>query len=143
MEDSLRENVFNDKAAIPEGKSVLKALGKSGKYWGEIRKYAEESCGPLTEEWKYYSPKYGWTMKLLSKKRNLFFFVAMKGSFRVAFVFGDKAVAAIEKSDLPKDIIDEIRNAKKYVEGTGLRLEVKDAKSAAIIKRLIQMKVEN
>ncbi len=139
----MRENVFNDKSAKPDGKSVLKALGRAGNCWLEIRRYAEESFGPLTEEWKYYSPKYGWTMKLLSKKRNLLFFVAMDGSFRVAFVFGDKAAAAIKKSDLPKEIIDEIRNAKKYVEGTGLRLEVKDAKSAAIIKRLIQMKVEN
>jgi hypothetical protein len=143
MENSLRENVFSDKSAKPDEQSVLKALGTSGKYWLGIRKYAEESFGPLTEEWKYYSPKYGWTMKLLSKKRNLLFFVAMDGSFRVAFVFGDKAVAAIEKSDLPKEVIDEIRNAKKYVEGTGLRLEVKDAKSAEIVKRLIQMKVEN
>ncbi len=129
MENSLRENVFNDKAAVPDGNSCLKALGKSGKYWGEIRNSAEESFGPLTEEWMYYGPKFGWTMKLLSKKRNLLFFVAMKGSFGVAFVFGDKAVAAIEKSGLPKKLIVELRNAAKYVEGRGLRLEIKDAKS--------------
>lgn len=139
----MRENIFNDKSVKPDDKSVLKALGPAGKYWQDIRGHAEEVCGPLTVDWKYYSPKYGWTMKLLSKKRNLFFFVAMEGSFWVAFVFGDKAVAAIEKSGLPKKIIDEIRNATKYVEGRGLRLEIKDAKSSEIVKRLIKIKVEN
>jgi len=33
----------------------------------------------------------------------------------IVFVFGDKAVLEIEKSDLPKKIIDEVANAKKYM----------------------------
>jgi Protein of unknown function (DUF3788) len=143
VRNSLRKNFFNDKSARPDAKSVLKTLGTSGKYWQEIREYAEKRFGPLTEEWKYYSPKFGWTMKLMSKKRNLLFFTAMEGRFRLAFVFGNKAVEAIERSDLPKKMKDEVKNATKYVEGRGLRLEVNDDKTVANVGKLLEIKVEN
>ncbi len=139
----MSENAFNDKSVVPDGSKVLKALGRTGKLWLEIRRHVQEKYAPAIEEWKYYGPKSGWTMKLISKQRNLFFFTASEGGFRLAFVFGDKAVEQIEKSDLPKNIIDEVRNTTKYVEGRGLLLEVKDEKTVAAVKTLIKIKVES
>jgi len=139
----IAENYFCDKSVKPDGEALSKALEDSYVFWQAIRKDVEDSYGKATEDWKFYSPNYGWTLKLLLKKRNLFFFVATKGGFRMAFVFGDKAVGVIEKSNLPKNIIEEIKNARKYVEGRGLRLEVKDAKSVEVVKKLIKIKVEN
>ena len=97
----------------------------------------------MVEEWKYYSPKSGWILKSLNKKRNLFFFTPCQKYFRISFVFGDKAVAAIEKSDLPAAMIEEIRKAKKYAEGRGLRLEARTSSDLEHVKKLLAIKVMN
>jgi hypothetical protein len=123
-------SVFEDKATMPDNKMLAKALGKSYYLWQEIKKHLKAEYGELIEEWKFYGRKSGWILKTLRKKHNLFFFIPLKGSFRVSFVFGDKAVAVAEKSDLPKKLITELKNARKYAEGRGLRIDVK--KSAGV-----------
>ncbi len=136
-------SIFDDKFVKPTEKKLSEALGASFKYWEEIKSALEAEFGGLMEEWKYYGPKSGWILKLLHKKRNLFFLTPCKGYFRVAFVFGDKAVSAIERSDLPKDVIGEVRNAKKYAEGRGLRIEVKKSGDVENIKKLVAIKIRN
>ncbi|HEC02228.1 MAG TPA: DUF3788 family protein, partial [Phycisphaerales bacterium] len=71
------------------------------------------------------------------------FFVPLDGAFNVSFVFGDRAVAAAEKSDLPKDLIETLKNARKYVEGRGFKIEVKGPADVENIKKLVEIKVNN
>jgi hypothetical protein len=139
----MQTNLFMDKSIKPDNRKLSKVLGASYKYWEEIKKSLTNEYGELIEEWKYYGQKSGWTLKLLLKKRNLFFFAAYNKYFVIVFVFGEKAVAAIEKSDLPKKLIEELRNAKKYVEGRGLRIEVRKKSDIEIIKKLVAIKVSN
>lgn len=139
----MEDNLFDDKSVVPDGRSVLKALGDMATVWLDLRKYIQENYGPAIEEWKYYGPTSGWTMKFISKKRNLFFFTAIRGGFNVFFMFDDKAVDAIERSDLPKNIIDEVKNGTRYPEGRELRLEVKDKRTAVTVRSLIKIKAEN
>ncbi len=139
----MEENAFNDKSVVPDGRTLLKTLGDMGDVWLELRRYVQNNYGPAIEEWKYYGSKSGWTMKLLLPRKNLFFFTALKEGFRLSFVFGDRAVEAILRSDLPKNIIDEVANSKKYPEGRGLRVEVKDRRAAAAVRELIRIKAEN
>jgi hypothetical protein len=119
------------------------ALGQSYKYWKEIRNTLENRYGPLIEEWKYYSASSGWTLKLLLKKRNLFFFTPYEKYFRLAFIFGDKAVSAVEKSDLPVKMVQELKSAKRYVEGRGLRIEVKKKTNIKNVITLVAIKINN
>jgi len=136
-------NVFIDKLAKPDDQALVRALGKTYPLWAEIEKHIATTLGKSVEEWKYYGLKSGWTMKTLYKKRNLFFFTACEGYFRIAFVFGDRAVAEILKSDLPKAVIEEITNAKKYAEGRGIRIDVKTRRDVESVKKLIAFKVMN
>jgi hypothetical protein len=136
-------NVFIDKLAKPNDQALVRALGKTYPLWAEIEKHIATTLGESIEEWKYYGMKSGWTMKTLYKKRNLFFFTACKGYFRIAFVFGDRAVAEIVTSDLPKAMIEEITNAKKYAEGRGIRIDVKTRRDVESVKKLIAFKVMN
>jgi hypothetical protein len=80
---------------------------------------------------------------MLRKKRNLFFFTPLQGYFQLVFIFGDKAVGAVEKSDLPKDMVDKLRKAKKYMEGRGLQVEVRSAEDLERVKKLVEIKVSN
>jgi hypothetical protein len=52
-------------------------------------------------------------------------------------------VAAVERGDLPEDIKNELKNARKYVEGRGLRIEVTSQKEVEHVKKLIDIKVGN
>ena len=136
-------SVFEDKATRPDDKMLAKALGKSNRLWQDIKKHLKAEYCELIEEWKFYGQKSGWILKTLLKKRNLFFFIPLKGSFHVSFVFGEKAVAAVEKSGLPKELITELKNARKYAEGRGLRIDVKNSTDVEHIKKLVEIKVNN
>jgi hypothetical protein len=64
-----------------------------------------------------------------------------QGHIMVAFAFSDKGVDAVENSSLPQPIKDELRNAKKYVEGRGIRLRVRNKTDLANIKHLVDIKI--
>ena len=122
---------------------LAEALGRTYLLWVEIKSHIRVEYGELIEEWKYYGLKSGWILKSLNKKRNLFFLIPCQKYFRIAFVFGDRAVAAIEKSGLPATMIEEIKTAKKYAEGRGLRLEVRKRGDVEHVKKLVAIKVMN
>lgn len=142
-EEKYMTSIFINKSIKPSDVMLSDALGQSYKYWEEIKNTLEDQYGKLTEEWKYYSSSSGWTLKLLLKKRNLFFFTPCKKYFRIAFVFGDKAVGVVEDSDLPIRIIQELKSAKRYAEGRGLRIEVKKQADIKNIIKLVAIKVSN
>ncbi len=136
-------SIFLDKSVKPNDEMLSVALGRSYKYWNEITTSLSSLYSPLTEEWKFYGAASGWTLKLLFKKRNLFFFAPCEKYFRIAFVFGDKAVQEVEASALPSSMIKELKNAKRYVEGRGLRLEIRKKADVKNIITLASIKVNN
>lgn len=139
----MNTNVFMDKSVQPDGRRLAQVLGESAIWWAAIKNHIMQKHGDITEEWKFYNTKSGWTLKVFLKKRNLFFFTPLLGFFRLAFVFGDKAVAAVERSDLPEMIKNELTHARKYAEGRGIRVEVSSLKDVAHVKKLIDIKVSN
>ncbi len=139
----METNVFMDKSIQPDDSRLAHALGENAIFWEAIKQHIVQKHGEVNEEWKFYNTKSGWTLKVLLKKRNLFFFRPLQGFFRLAFVFGDKAVSAVERSDLPEDIKNELKNARKYAEGRGIRIEVKSQKDVEHVKKLIDIKVSN
>ena len=131
---------FTDKGKKPGDAQLAEALGDSFALWTDLKAAIAAEHGPVVEEWKYYGPKSGWTLKLLRGKRNLFFLIPGEGAFTLGFVFGDKAVAAVERSRLPKSLIAELRDARKYAEGRGLRLEVRTPAETALAATLADVR---
>ncbi|MBX3008402.1 MAG: DUF3788 family protein [Melioribacteraceae bacterium] len=134
---------FDDKLRKPTNDDLVKVLGAKYKFWEDIKKHISENYGTAEEEWKYYNQKSGWLLKLLLKKRNLFFMIPHDKYFNISFIFGDKAVSVIEKSNLSGEIISEIVNARKYMEGRGLSVSVKSKKDLQNIIKLLDIKVQN
>jgi hypothetical protein len=139
----MEPSFFCDKTAEPDASQLTDALGPTAGLWYELREYLETEYGPLVEEWKIYSTKSGWMKKVLRKKRNLLFFTPLDGRFRLGFVFGDRAVAAVEASDLAEEIKQKLRDARKYAEGRGLVIEVTAPEDIEPVKRLLAIKVKN
>ena len=136
-------SILDDKSIIPDDVQVKDVLGKTFRFWTAIKKYFEDKQIDVQEEWKFWGQKYGWSMRLKHKKRNILYLVPCKGYFMAAFVFGDKAVAAAENSTLPESILDMIRSARKYAEGRGFRFEVRGQEDVENTKKLIEIKMAN
>ena len=139
----MSEPIFLDKSKQPAENELKQTLGSTFDLWQEIKTFIKSEIGETAEEWKFYMKSTGWQLKTLLKKRNLFFFTPYQNCFRITFVFGEKAVAEVEKSDIPQSIIDELLNAKKYMEGRGLSIWVKNEYDVEIIKKLLKIKVNN
>jgi hypothetical protein len=132
-----------DKTKEPDESAVAEMIAENAGLWIKLKTFLNENAGPVKEEWKFYGAKSGWTMKALLGKRNLFFMKPEESAFMVAFVFGDKAVNEVEKSNLPENIKTELTEAKKYMEGKGLRVYVKTNDDLEIVKKLVEIKVKN
>jgi len=139
----MSEIIFIDKSTKPNSNTLAEVLGETINLWNEIKKYISDEYGEFIEEWKYYSKNSGWILKLLRKRRNLFFFIPYKDFFRIAFVFGDRAVSEVDKSDLPNDIKKSLLNARKYAEGRGIQLDIKTSEDIENVKKLLEIKIKN
>jgi hypothetical protein len=52
-------------------------------------------------------------------------------------------VAAIEESDVPRNIIEELRQARKYVEGRGVSVFVHTTEDVDTVKKLVAITLAN
>jgi hypothetical protein len=137
------ENAFIGKLKKPTSADVSAVLGPSKALWDDLVADVKDVCKIDGKEWKSYSPKAGWSLRLIRKKRNILYLAPSHGCFRVSFVLGDKAIKAARTSGLPARAIKIIDNAKRYPEGTAIRIDVKNSKDVDLIKQLAVIKAEN
>jgi len=69
--------------------------------------------------------------------------IQQNGYFKLTFVFGDKAVEAAKKSNLPENIIRCIEEAIPYVEGRSFMVEIKNSDNLELSKQLLKIKQNN
>lgn len=134
--------VFTDKAKEPDLQALYAILGNSSELWKEVEQLLTKEPGNIGFQWKFYGKNSGWTLKVLSKKRNLFFLMPREGLINLAFVFGEKAVNEILTSGFPDTLKTLLSEARAYAEGRGLRFEIRSAADLEIFKRLIQVKMK-
>jgi hypothetical protein len=135
-------NAFIGKTKAPTEAELAAALGTTAALWKLLVDWMAEQ-GAAVQEWNSYSPKAGWALKLKQKKRTIVYLAPCAGHFRIAFILGERAVAAARKSDLSKSTLKLLDEAPRYAEGTGVRLMVKAAKELAAIKKLALIKMAN
>jgi hypothetical protein len=132
-------NAFIGRTKPPTDDELSIELGAARALWDEL---LTELALPI-QEWNSYSPKAGWSLKVKLKKRTIVYLAPCHGKFRVAFVLGDKAVAAARQLKLPKAVLKIIDEAPRYPEGTGVRLEIAARKDLAAVKKLAEVKLAN
>ena len=89
-------SILDDKSVELREEQVREVLGRTFASWEAIKQYVSERCGEIVEEWNFPGAKYGWSLRLKFKKRNILYLIPCRKHFMVAFVFGDRAVAAVE-----------------------------------------------
>jgi hypothetical protein len=126
-------NAFIGWPAAPSDAELAAELGAAHSLWARLR-----SEVPLPGEWRSYSKKSGWSMRLKKGERNIVYLVPGRGGFDVSFALGDRAVAAARERGLAK----MVEGAKRYAEGTAVRFAVKGPKDVAAAKKLVEIKLE-
>jgi hypothetical protein len=133
-------SIFIDKAKKPTEKDIHRMLGDAADLWDEFYQHLCEEYEPLSKEWKFYK---SWNCTLKRKARTVCYIFAQDGYFTVAFIFGEKAVAAARASKLPKSILTEIEEARPYAEGRGFHVACKKPGDLKHLKTLASIKMAN
>jgi hypothetical protein len=137
------ESVFMDKSNRPKDLDLKDKLGTTFLLWSNLAESLHETLVAPSGEWNFPGKKYGWSFRMKSKKRNIIYFLPRDGYFKVAFVFGQKAMIKIMESNVSSSIKAELHGAKVYAEGRGIRIDIKDSSNFDDIKTLIKIKAEN
>ena len=139
-----KPSVFLDRSKMPDEAAVAAALGRSKRYWDELQEHLRELCGEVTPVWKCTMIKYGWSLRLLRKKRVIFYLIPYAKSFAIAFILGERACRAAKASKtLPDHILETIDQAPKYVEGRGFRIPVRFRRDLDGLVELMAIKLAN
>jgi len=137
------KSIFTDKEKKPTDVDLKKAIGRTYSSWQTLSDFTYQSYPAATEGWNFSGDKYGWSFRISDKKRALIYLLPRDGFFKVAFVFGQKATDEILTSDIAETIKTELKNAKVYAEGRGIRLEVKNQSMLKDLKKLIGIKISH
>ena len=137
-------NAFVGRTAQPSEEEVANALGASLKIWREFIAWMAEKEGVAEQEWKGpVAKKYGWSLRLKKKGRNIIYLSPGNDCFMASFVLSDKAISAAKAEHLPQAVQDALAAAPRYPEGNGLRLLVHRAGDLAAIRKIAAIKVAN
>jgi hypothetical protein len=136
-------NAFIGKAKRPTDGELQAALGPAKPVWDRLIADLAVEQSVTNQEWKCYSAKAGWSLRLMQGTRTIVWLAPCVGCFRVAFVLGDKAVKAAREARLPASTLRLIEQAPKYPEGTGVRFEIKGAREIPVLKKLAAIKLAN
>jgi hypothetical protein len=136
-------NAFIGRKIQPTDQEVFLSLGPAaGAAWTELISWLAAQGIPATV-WKSISPKYGWALRPALKKRTILHLSPCQHCFRAVFILGDKAVAAARGGDLPKSLLKDLPEARRYAEGTGIRLMVHQPDDLASVRKLVDIKLKN
>ena len=133
-------SIFGDKAVMPDDRMLAEVLTGGTVLWDAVKNHVATTCGDVSEQWKYYSGKAGWTLVLKSGKRTILYLIPLEGCFKVNFVFGEKAVAAARDAGLPDPVIAFIMATAQYAEGRPFMFDVETEADVDAVKKLVEIK---
>lgn len=113
---------------------------KVGRHYKKYAQLLQEVAGVKTH-WKH-SSRSGWFQTGDMKGKRIYYFFPKDGGFTFRMVFNDKAIQIIKEAKLSDMVIDALKNAKKYHEGTPFDLQEKQFE-LHLVQRLISIKLQS
>ncbi|MFZ4740928.1 MAG: DUF3788 family protein [Bacteroidales bacterium] len=135
------KSIFTDKKIIPNNNDLFNSLNDTYDFWIQIKEYVYLRYPTAIDEWNYSGEKHGWHFRIKDKKRTIIYLLPRNHYFKVAFVFGQKAMDLIIKSQISDSIKNELQTAKVYAEGRGIRIDVNNDAIINDVKELIDIKL--
>lgn len=98
--------------------------------------------GKAVAEWRQYSKKTPWVLKVSVGKRSLFYARPDAGALKVTVLLGGKAVDAALAGAVSKRLHAPIREAKAYPEGRPVSVWIKRPSDLRKVEQLLAVKLE-
>ena len=95
-----------------------------------------------TREWKHYSKRSPWVLKVSRGTRTLYYLEPTAGAFKVTVVLGERATQAALAGRVSKTLHASIRDARAYPEGRPVRVIVRDTADLAGVNELLAVKLK-
>ncbi len=120
LEAIMDERIFIDQTISPTEQDLASTLNSSYNHFVRLK----DLTGQMVHEWKYYSKKSGWVVKVHNHQKALFYLTPLANKFQIGMTLNEA-----EKSTLLSSMTDErkkteIKKAHKYPEGYPLRFMV-------------------
>jgi Protein of unknown function (DUF3788) len=132
------DRLHDEPPRVPDRASLRAALGPAVEHFEALRRQLETACGAVTLAWKDYGAKHGWQLKALRGGRAFAYLIPHQGCFTLAMALDADEVTHLLASDLPAELLTQLRGGRTSPEGRPVRVEVADARSARLAARLLQ-----
>lgn len=127
-------------AKAPSDAELARRLGRAKKHWDVILDALSVHDG-LVREWKFYGAKYGWQLKLVSRRRAIVYLIPRDRGFTAGLALNDAALEAVRRGRFPAALLREIETAKAAPEGHPARIDVTGAEQVDLVIRLVALKL--
>jgi hypothetical protein len=134
-------SAFEDPSSPPAPAEVAGVLGASAPLWDQLVSEVTASYPPITALWSFAGVKYGWSLRLRRRDRNLLHLTPQPGTFLLGVVLGEKAAQAAHDGELPQAVLEVIDEAPRYGEGRGVRMQVATAADVETARLLTTLKM--
>jgi hypothetical protein len=134
-------HIHLDKSYKPEEKDILIALGKTSTLWHGIHQYIMQNYD-FIPEMKFFTKKYGWTLRYLKTKKTMCYFFPKKDCFSILIILGGKEAEKVDsiKNRLNKNILQVFENTEQLHDGRWLWLEIMNSDDIDSFKELLSIK---
>jgi hypothetical protein len=105
---------LTNKNQKPTDELVFSIIGKQQIYWQMLMQRVKTSYPDTEGQWNYYNDGKSWLLKMIRKKKTLFWTGVHSNYFRITFYFGDKAEPLVLQSRIPEDIKTGFMNSERY-----------------------------
>ena len=134
-------SAFDDPSSPPSPAEVAEVLGSAAGLWDRLVSDVTDSYPPITALWNFAGAKYGWSLRLRRRDRNLLHLTPQPGSFLLGVVLGEKAAAAARDGEAPQAVLRVIDEAPRYGEGRGIRMQVATVADLETARTLTALKM--
>ena len=134
-------SAFGDKTAPPLADALAATLGPGYPWWNEVLERAASMCAPFSAEWGFTSASTGWGLRLKRGSRVIVYLTPCDGFLLASFALGDRAVRAARAGEAPDAVVALLDGARRYAEGTAVRLEVRHPEDVGTVLALVALKL--
>jgi hypothetical protein len=126
--------------ATPSDEGLAATLGNALPAWVELRRRLATSCAPFSEEWRL-APATGWGLRIKRGSRIIVYLAPREGHVVASFALGGRAVEAARAGGVPDPVLALIEGARRYAEGTGVRIPVRRVDEVDVVLALAAIKI--
>lgn len=137
----MEKRTLSEEAIVPDDALIFSIIKDKQIVWKEMMAYLYGNNTDINQVWKYYRDGKSWLLRVLKKKKTIFWVNILDDTFQVAFYFVDRLEPEIIKSKLSDDIKKEYLKAKRWNKSRCISIDVAGLTDLPNIKELIDLRV--